>query len=92
MRRAGDTNKDAKEMVQPMDSLVNSRDGEALLRYLDADYDIIRPGRFVICAVTGARIPLEGLRYWNVDTQEAYVDAAAAMIGFGVAKTPGGRI
>lgn len=61
-------------------------EGEALVEYLDADFAILRPGRFVRCAVTGRRIPLEALRYWNVDKQEAYVDAAAAMQGFGVAR------
>ncbi|MBX9746099.1 MAG: DUF2093 domain-containing protein, partial [Hyphomonadaceae bacterium] len=27
---------------------------------------------FVRCAVTGEKIPLDDLRYWNVDLQEAY--------------------
>ncbi|RZO67075.1 MAG: DUF2093 domain-containing protein [Parvularculaceae bacterium] len=58
-------------------------DREAVLEYLDAEYSIIRPGDFVRCAVTGAKIPLQALRYWNLDRQEAYADAAAAMIGFG---------
>ncbi|MEM9842318.1 MAG: DUF2093 domain-containing protein, partial [Pseudomonadota bacterium] len=31
-----------------------------------------------ICAVTGRKIPLAALRYWSVDRQEAYIDAAAA--------------
>ncbi|MEO1043780.1 MAG: DUF2093 domain-containing protein [Pseudomonadota bacterium] len=52
--------------------------GEAVLRYLDSDFDVMRPGRFVRCAVTNAAIPLNSLRYWSVDRQEAYVDAAAA--------------
>ncbi|MEO1015321.1 MAG: DUF2093 domain-containing protein [Pseudomonadota bacterium] len=56
---------------------------EAIIEYLDADYSIVRPGDFVRCAVTGAKIPLEALRYWSVDRQEAYVDAAAAMVAFG---------
>jgi hypothetical protein len=62
------------------------RGGEALLRYRDAEYDILRPGGFVRCAVTGVKIPLNALRYWNVDKQEAYADAAAAMKGFGVSR------
>jgi len=61
-------------------------DGEAVVEYQDADFAVLRPGRFVRCAVTGRRIPLEALRYWNVDKQEAYFDAAAAMQGFGVAR------
>lgn len=46
--------------------------GEAELRYLDGDYRIIKPGAFVRCAVTGVAIPLEELKYWSVDLQEAY--------------------
>ena len=58
--------------------------GEAEVRYLDGDFRVVRPGAYVRCAVTGQRIPLKALRYWNVDKQEAYLDAAAAMKGFGV--------
>jgi hypothetical protein len=46
--------------------------GEAQLRYLDGDYRIVRPGSFVRCAVTGEPIPLDELKYWSVDLQEAY--------------------
>lgn len=66
-----------------------NRDGEALLEYLDAEYSVVRPGAFVICAVTGKRIPLEELKYWNVDEQEPYADAGAAMVGFGLLKKDG---
>ena len=52
--------------------------GEAQLRYLDADIEVLAPGDFVLCAVTGRKIPLQALRYWSVDLQEAYWDAAAA--------------
>lgn len=55
------------------------RDGEARLRYLDADYQVVVPGAYVTCAVTGRRIPLSELRYWNVDRQEPYLDAAASL-------------
>ena len=51
---------------------------EAQVRYLDADYVVLRPGGFVRCAITGKSIPLDELSYWNVDRQEAYADAAAA--------------
>jgi len=51
---------------------------EAKLVYLDADYDVEKPGAFVRCAVTGDPIPLEKLRYWSVDAQEAYRDAHVA--------------
>jgi hypothetical protein len=52
--------------------------GEAKLRYLDADFEVVRPGRFVVCSVTGRRIALEDLRYWSVDLQEAFFDAQSA--------------
>lgn len=51
---------------------------EAQLRYLDADYVVLRPGSFVRCAITGAPIPVDELTYWNVDRQEAYANAEAA--------------
>jgi hypothetical protein len=52
---------------------------EAKLDYRDGAFRVIVPGTFVTCAATGQRIPLEGLRYWSVERQAAYVDAAAAM-------------
>ena len=59
------------------------RNGEAVLQYLDAEFEVLRPGGYVVCAVTGVRIPLQSLKYWSVDRQEAYADADAAMRGFG---------
>jgi hypothetical protein len=50
---------------------------EAKLLYGPGGYQVIKPGTFVTCAVTGRPIPLEQLRYWNVERQEAYFDAAA---------------
>lgn len=52
--------------------------GEAVLRYLSGSFDVIRPGHFVRCAVTGAEIAIEDLRYWNHERQEAYASAAIA--------------
>ena len=49
-----------------------SMPGEAEVKYLDGDFRVVRPGAFVRCAVTGVAIPLEELRYWSVDLQEAY--------------------
>jgi hypothetical protein len=46
--------------------------GEAQVQYLDGDFRVIKPGAFVRCAVTGAPIPLDELKYWSVDLQEAY--------------------
>ncbi|MGD2133307.1 MAG: DUF2093 domain-containing protein [Maricaulaceae bacterium] len=59
-----------------MDALNTAR--QAVLRYGDATFEIVRDGDYVVCAVTSRRIPLAALRYWSVDLQEAYVDAATA--------------
>jgi hypothetical protein len=53
--------------------------GEAKVEYLDGDFRILRPGGYVRCAVTGEPIPLDELRYWSVDRQEAYSSPAASM-------------
>lgn len=53
--------------------------GEAELRYLDGEFRIVRPGSFVRCAVTGQIIPLDDLRYWSVDLQEAYAGPEAVL-------------
>ncbi|MGH6672296.1 MAG: DUF2093 domain-containing protein [Xanthobacteraceae bacterium] len=53
--------------------------GEAEIKYLDGDFRVIRPGAFVRCAVTGVEIPLEELRYWSVDLQEAYASPEAVL-------------
>jgi hypothetical protein len=58
--------------------------GEAEVEYLDGEYRILRPGAFVRCAVTGAPIPLEDLRYWDVDLQEAYASPAAKLQKLGI--------
>ena len=51
---------------------------EAKLLYGDNEITILRQGLYVRCAVTGERIPLDELRYWNVDLQEAYRGPAEA--------------
>ena len=53
--------------------------GEAEVKFLDGDFRIVRPGAFVRCAVTGQAIPLEELKYWNVDLQEAYASPEAVL-------------
>jgi len=53
--------------------------GEARLRYLDADYEVLAPGSYVTCAVTGQRIALDELRYWSVDRQEPYATPEAVV-------------
>ena len=53
--------------------------GEAEVKYLDGDFRVVRPGAFVRCAVTGVAIPLEELKYWSVDLQEAYASPQAVL-------------
>ena len=47
----------------------------ATLKYSDGEFHILKPGSFVLCAVTGRRIHVRALKYWSVERQEAYVDA-----------------
>ncbi len=56
--------------------------GEAKLKYLDGEVQVLTPGDFVRCAVTGRAIPLDELRYWSVELQEAYADAASSLKRF----------
>jgi len=52
---------------------------EAEIRYLDGDFRVLKPGNYVRCAVTGAAIPLDELRYWSAERQEAYAGPEAAL-------------
>ena len=52
--------------------------GEAKIKYLDGDFQVLSAGTFVRCAVTGKIIPLDELKYWSVAKQEAYVDVEAS--------------
>ena len=58
--------------------------GEADIDFLDGEFRVTRPGAFVRCAVTQIPIPLEELRYWNVDLQEAYANPQAKLARLGV--------
>ena len=44
----------------------------ATIKYLPNDFEIIEDGDHVICAVSGKKIYLDKLTYWNVELQEAY--------------------
>ena len=44
----------------------------AKIKYLPNNFQIIEPGDYVKCAVSGKQINLENLNYWNVELQEAY--------------------
>ena len=44
----------------------------AKLKYLPNNFKVLEEGGHVICAISGQKIMLEDLTYWNVDKQEAY--------------------
>ena len=44
----------------------------AKLKYLPNNFEIIEVGDHVICAISGKKISLDKLNYWNVELQEAY--------------------
>ena len=53
--------------------------GEAQIQFLDGDFRVVKPGTFVRCGVTGVSIPVEELRYWSVERQEAYATREAVL-------------
>ncbi len=62
-----------------MNRFGKSFSGEANLTYGDGEFLIMKPGAYVLCAETGKEIPLDELRYWSAELQEAYVDCEAAV-------------
>ena len=44
----------------------------AKIKYLPNNFEVIQDGDHVICAISGKKIPLGNLTYWNVKDQEAY--------------------
>ena len=55
-------------------------DSIAKIKYLPNNFEIIQDGDYVICAISGKKIPLEKLNYWNVEEQEAYFSYLEASI------------
>ena len=55
---------------------------EAKLRYLDGEFQVLSPGSYVRCAVTGDPIAIEDLRYWSVELQEPYANAEVSLRRF----------
>jgi hypothetical protein len=51
----------------------------AKVRYLDGSFRLLSDGDHVQCAISGVAIPLDELRYWSVERQEAYADAPASL-------------
>lgn len=55
--------------------LMSPQDRPARLHYMAYSFRVLQPGDHVLCAVTGAKIPLDELRYWSIARQEAYASA-----------------
>jgi len=54
----------------------------AKLKYGPNTFEVLKEGNYVICAVSGKKIPLDKLTYWNVDLQEAYLSPREAQVRF----------
>ena len=52
----------------------------AKLKYLPNNFNVLEDGDHVICAISGKKIMLENLTYWNVDKQEAYYSYIEASV------------
>ena len=52
----------------------------AKIKYLPNNYQILEEGDHVICAISGKKISLEKLTYWNVDLQEPYYSYVEASL------------
>ena len=65
-----------------MNAMDPSAEGAATVHYGDGDFAVLKPGGYVVCAVSGRRIPLEALRYWSVEAQEPYAGAVEASQAF----------
>ncbi|MBV2143719.1 DUF2093 domain-containing protein [Falsochrobactrum sp. TDYN1] len=62
-----------------MNRFESPRSSQAVLRYLDGDFEIVKHGSYVVCAVSAVQIPLDELKYWSVARQEPY---ATGLISF----------
>ena len=58
--------------------LMSNNDRPARLHFMANGFRVLSSGDHVLCAVTGARVPLEELRYWSVARQEPYAGAQIA--------------
>ena len=62
-----------------MNAFDRTLDGQAVLHYGDGEFVVLKPGRFVTCAVSGKPIALDALRYWSPAHQEAYAGPEEAL-------------
>jgi hypothetical protein len=62
-----------------MNAFERDMDALATVHYGEGEYVVLKPGRYVVCAVSGRPIALETLRYWSSAQQEAYAGAKEAL-------------
>jgi hypothetical protein len=62
-----------------MNAFDRNIDGPAVVHYGDGEFVVMKPGRYVVCAVSGKRVPIEALRYWSPELQEAYAGPQEAL-------------
>jgi hypothetical protein len=58
--------------------MLMSQGRPARLHYLPNGFQVLTPGDHVVCALSGEKIAIEDLRYWNIERQEAYATAELA--------------
>ena len=54
----------------------------AKVKYGPNTYEVLKKGNYVICAVSGKKILLDQLTYWNVELQEAYFSPKEVQIRY----------
>ena len=52
----------------------------AKLKFLNNNFEVVEEGDHVICAVSGKKILLTQLNYWNVELQEPYFSYKEAFL------------
>ena len=50
--------------------MINKKKAKLIFKH--NSFEIVEEGDFTFCAISGKKIMLRDLNYWNVDLQEAY--------------------
>lgn len=66
-------------MSNTLNRFLGLSNGEAKVKFKDGEFQVVTTGDYVTCAVTGQQIPIDNLKYWSVERQEAYANAAASL-------------
>ncbi len=60
--------------------ILNMKNKLAKLKFLPNSFEVLKEGDHVICAISGKKILLNQLTYWNVELQEAYFSYKEAFL------------